>query len=114
MAESNAGVKARCTSAAPSDWRETLFFWRGSLLYDASSKEVVWRGTWVGSPSMAEPSAATGHNWVHLGATGQRERNRARFNSELDTTGRNILGTTGRNWTELRAELGGTEYPWRN
>ena len=104
MAESNAGVKARCTSAAPSDWRKTLFFWRGSQLYDASSKEVVWRGTWVGSPSMAEPSAATGHNWVHLGATGQRERNRARFNR----TGHNWAQHTRHNWAELDGTAGGT------
>ena len=37
-------------------WRDTLFFWRGSLtLHDAS---VSWEGTWVGSDGAEPPDAS--------------------------------------------------------
>jgi hypothetical protein len=31
------------------DWKATLFYWRGDLLFDSGSKALTWKGAWVGS-----------------------------------------------------------------
>jgi hypothetical protein len=39
---------------AQSDWRESLFFWRGVLTSNDAPKHLTWRGAWVSSTS-SEP-----------------------------------------------------------
>lgn len=40
---------------AQSDWRESMFFWRGELTFkEDNPNQMTWRGTWVSSIS-AEP-----------------------------------------------------------
>lgn len=39
---------------AQSDWRESLFFWRGELISkEDTSNQLTWKGTWVSSVSTA-------------------------------------------------------------
>ena len=58
-----------------SDWRATVFFWRGALTL-SGDRDLVWAGAWVGSTGPGEPSAdefASSENVFRLTAKTQLE-----------------------------------------
>lgn len=62
-------------SSVASDWRTTVFFWRGALTLSGEG-ELVWVGAWVGSAGPGEPTAdefAASDNVFRLTAKTQLE-----------------------------------------